>query len=58
MDVASFHIWIDDGKPDGFHYSEHRTVDSKNNVIVNVHVEPANINDVTPMPEILKILAL
>ena len=35
-----------DGKPDGFHYSEHRTVDSKNNVIVNVHVEPANINDV------------
>ena len=42
-----------EGKPDGFHYSEHRTVDSKNNVIVNVHVEPANINDVTPMPEIL-----
>ena len=24
-----------EGKPDGFHYSEHRTVDSKNNVIVN-----------------------
>ena len=43
-----------DGKPDGFHYSEHRTVDSKNNVIINVHVEPANINDVTPMPEILE----
>ena len=43
-----------DGKPDGFHYSEHRTVDSKNNVIVNVHVEPANINDVTPIPEILR----
>ena len=42
-----------DGKPDGFYYSEHRTVDSKNNVIVNVHVEPANINDVTPLPEIL-----
>ena len=42
-----------DGKPDGFHYSEHRTVDSAHNVIVNVHVEPANINDVTPMPEIL-----
>ena len=33
--------------------SEHRTVDSKRNVIVNVHVEAANINDVTPMPEIL-----
>ena len=43
-----------EGKPDGFHYSEHRTVDSKNNVIVNVHVEPANINDVTPIPEIIE----
>ena len=43
-----------DGKPSGFHYSEHRTVDSKNNVIVNVHVEPANINDITPVPTILK----
>ena len=42
-----------DGKPDGFHYSEHRTVDSSNNVIVNVHVEPANINDITPVPRIL-----
>ena len=40
-------------KPNGFYYSEHRTVDSKRNVIVNVHVEAANINDVTPMPEIL-----
>lgn len=48
-----------EGKPGGFHYSEHRTVDSKNNVIVNnvivnVHIEPANINDITPIPEILK----
>lgn len=43
-----------DGKPDGFHYSEHRTVDSKNNVIVNVHVEPANINDITPLPTIVQ----
>lgn len=43
-----------DGKPDGFHYSDHRTVDSKNNVIVNVHVEPANVNDVVPVPEILR----
>ncbi len=25
-----------EGKPDGFHYSDHRTVDSKYNVIVNV----------------------
>ena len=43
-----------EGKPDGFHYSEHRTVDSKNNVIVNVHVEPANVNDITPVATILK----
>ena len=43
-----------DGKPDGFHYSEHRTVDSKHNVIVNVHVEPANINDVKPLSAILR----
>lgn len=42
-----------EGKPDGFHYSEHRTVDLKRNVIVNVHVEPANVNDTTPLPEIL-----
>ena len=42
-----------EGKPDGFHYSEHRTVDSKNNVIVNVHVEPANVNDMKPVPQIL-----
>ena len=42
-----------EGKPDGFHYSEHRTVDSKRNVIVNVHIEPVNINDITPIPEIL-----
>ena len=46
-----------EGKPDGFHYSEHRTVDSKCNVIVNVHVEPANVNDMTPMPEILNEIA-
>ena len=37
-------------EPEGFHYSEHRTVDSRRNV--NVHIEPANINDVTPLPEI------
>ena len=42
-----------EGKPDGFHYSEHRTVDLKRNVIVNVHVEPANVNDTKPLPEIL-----
>ena len=42
-----------EGKPDGFHYSEHRTVDSKNNVIVNVRITPANINDADPVADIL-----
>ena len=43
-----------EGKPDGFHYSEHRTVDSRHNVIVNVRVTAANINDVDPIPDILR----
>jgi transposase len=43
-----------EGKPDGFHYSEHRTVDSANNVIVNVRVTAANVSDIDPMPEILR----
>ena len=43
-----------EGKPTGFHYSEHRTVDSKNNIIVNVHVTPANINDADPIPEVIR----
>ena len=42
-----------EGKPDGFHYSEHRTVDSKHNIVVNVRITPANINDVDPVPDIL-----
>ena len=43
-----------EGKPDGFHYSEHRTVDSKYNIIVNSYVTAANIHDVTPLPQILE----
>ena len=42
-----------EGKPDGFHYSEHRTVDSKHNVVVNVRITPANINDVDPISTIM-----
>ncbi|MEA4897954.1 MAG: hypothetical protein VB067_09550 [Christensenellaceae bacterium] len=37
-----------EGKPDGFHYSERRTVDSKHNVIVNLHITPANIKRRNP----------
>ena len=42
-----------EGKPDGFHYSEHRTVDSKNNIVVNVRITAANVNDVDPVSDIL-----
>ena len=42
-----------EGKPDGFHYSEHRTVDSKHNVIVNVRITPANVNDVDSVSAII-----
>jgi len=37
-----------DNKPKGFFYLDHRTVDSKKNIIVDVHVTPGNINDVDP----------
>lgn len=37
-----------DGKPKGFFYLDHRTVDSQNNIITDVHITPGNINDVDP----------
>ena len=37
-----------DGKPEGFFYLDHRTVDSKHNIITDVHVTPGNVNDVDP----------
>ena len=37
-----------DGKPQGFFYLDHRTVDSKHNIITDVFVTPGNTNDVTP----------
>ncbi len=43
-----------ESKPDGFHYSEHRTVDSKRNIVVNVHVTAANVHDVDPVSELLE----
>ena len=43
-----------EAKPDGFPYSEHRTVDSKHNIAVNVRITPANVNDAEPAAEILK----
>ncbi len=37
-----------DGKPQGFFYLDHRTVDSKHNIITDVYVTPGNTNDVKP----------
>lgn len=37
-----------DGKPQGFFYLDHRTVDAKANIITDVFVTPGNINDVKP----------
>lgn len=40
-----------DRKPKDFFYLEHRTVDSKNNIITDVHITPGNVNDVKPYLE-------
>lgn len=37
-----------EGKPKGFFYLDHRTVDSKANIITDVYVTPGNTNDVKP----------
>jgi len=37
-----------DGKPQGFFYLDHRTVDIKYNIITDVHVTPGNVSDVDP----------
>ena len=39
---------VRDGKPKGFFYLDHRTVDIKYNIITDVYVTPGNINDVDP----------
>ncbi len=40
-----------DGKPEGFFYLDHRTVDSKYAIITDVFVTPGNVNDVDPYIE-------
>jgi len=37
-----------EGKPEGFFYLDHRTVDSKFNIITDVYVTPGNVNDSEP----------
>ena len=41
------------GKADGFYCSGHCTMDRERNVILDIGVEPTNINDVTPIVGIL-----
>ena len=36
------------GKPEGFYYLEHRTVDGKVNIILDSHVTPGNVHDTQP----------
>ena len=39
---------IRDGKPKGFFYLDHRTVDAKHTLITDVHVTPGNVHDSRP----------
>ena len=43
-----------DGKPKGFFYLDHRTVDSRASIITDVFVTPGNVNDTVPYIERLK----
>ena len=37
---------VPDGKPKGFFYLDHRTVDGRANIITDVHVTPGNVHQV------------
>ncbi|WP_225319057.1 IS1182 family transposase [Cellvibrio sp. KY-GH-1] len=37
-----------EGKPKGFYYLDHRTVDGKYNIITDTHVTPGNVHDSKP----------
>jgi transposase len=39
---------VRDGKPKGFYYLDHRTVDAKHAIITDTHATPANVNDSQP----------
>ncbi len=36
---------VRDGKPKGFFYLDHRTVDGRHAIITDTHVTPANVHD-------------
>lgn len=45
---------VRDGKPEGFFYLDHRTVDHKYNIITDVHITAGNVHDSVPYIERLK----
>ena len=45
---------VRDGKPKGFYYLDHRTVDSLHNIITDVHITPGNVHDSKPYISILE----
>jgi transposase len=42
---------VRDGKPEGFFYLDHRTVDAKHNIITDSHVTPGSVHDSVPYLE-------
>jgi len=47
---------VREGKPKGFFYLDHRTVDGKHNIILDAHVTPGNMHDSVPYLERLDYL--
>ncbi len=43
-----------EGKPEGFYYLDHRTVDKKHNIITDAHVTAGNVHDSIPYIERLE----
>jgi transposase len=43
------------GKPDGFHYLGHTSIDTKHGIITDIYVTPGNLNDHTPYIKRLKV---
>lgn len=44
------------GKPTGFHYLSHTSLDAKRGIITDVHVTAGNVNDHIPFVERVKVL--
>lgn len=44
-----------EGKPQGFFYLDHRTVDAKHNIITDTYITPGNVHDADPYLERLEV---